>query len=140
MKLSKTLLVIPAASLLFAAAVGSGACSSSVSISTPGDVVVGAPIPNGDVFGGGYAVGGACSGDVYVADQAGNGYLVCDGSGWQYSGSDPASNGYTLDGSGSGVDGGTGNPGVDSGTPGVDSGTPGVDSAAPGVDSAAPTG
>ena len=87
MKLSKTILLIPAASLLIAAAIGSGACSTSVSASTG--------IPT--VFPKGVDPGGACSGEIYFADQDGffaceGGVWVAEGSGWEV----PAM--YTVDG------------------------------------------
>jgi len=80
MKLSKSLLVIPAASFLFAVAVGSGACSSSVSFALPsgaadvttsfgtcsdatGYIIVDSTACDG--------AGLSCSGDYYA---------LCDGS------------------------------------------------------------
>jgi len=153
MKLSKSLLLIPAASLLLAAAVGSGACSSSVTVGTP--VLVGTA-PVGYVLDG-YTVGSACSGDTYIADTSGGSWLVCDNGAWDYSTTDPsglagysdytgaagtADDGGTAQGEGgsSGPDSGTGDTGTsgtDTGTSGTDTGTTGTDSGSTGVDSAA---
>jgi hypothetical protein len=74
---SKTLFLTPFAALLFAAAVGSGACSSSDGVTLP---TASAP-PQGVTFIGG-DFGGACTGNVYV--EAGTGYAFCDDDKWAY--------------------------------------------------------
>ena len=134
MKLSKTFLLLPAASLLIAAAIGSGACSSSVSISTS--------VPT--IFPTGIAPGGVCSGDIYFQD--GDGYVACVGSVWVaeddawfadlpagYSVDPSYSDGYSVGDTGTdtGTDGSTdtGTDGsTDTGTDGsTDTGTDGSD-------------
>jgi hypothetical protein len=88
MNLSKSLLLIPAVSILFAAGVGAGACSSSVSISssTP---------PSGFVAPDGIVVGTTtCMGSEYVV--AGSAWLFCSDGVWDYTTDDPSSS-YTLD-------------------------------------------
>jgi hypothetical protein len=88
MKLSKTLLLVPVASLLFAASVGSGACTSSTSITLPPE----SSPPEGLTFEGG-EFGGACQGNVYVA--AGTEYAFCDDDKWAYTTTDPSTDGFT---------------------------------------------
>ena len=76
MKLSKKyLLLLPAASFLLAAAVGSGACSTTASVG----LVVGMA-PADDTFPDGVVLGDKCSGDVYVT--GGTGYAFCDNDVW----------------------------------------------------------
>jgi hypothetical protein len=87
MTLSKSLLLIPAASLLIAAAIGAGACSSSVSITTstpPGHIDLPANV----------TIGGACSDQVYFADDSG--YVFCNGDQWAYTTTEPG-DGYSED-------------------------------------------
>jgi len=95
MKLSQSLLAIPALSLIIAAGVASGACSASVGVTIPGDAVVAytgtAVVPDGIVFG-----TTVCTGDIYF-DFSG-GYGFCDDGIWDYTDLDPTSFGdYTLD-------------------------------------------
>ena len=130
MKLSKTLFVIPAATLVFAVAVGSGACSSSVSITIPTGADKTAPA--GVVFTDGVIVGDACEGDVYVVDSAGDGWAFCNDGYWWYSSSDPSGDGYTVYSGGGSGDGGNG--GSDTGTGGSDTGTGGSDTGTGGSD------
>jgi hypothetical protein len=96
MKLSKTLFLVPVASLLFLGAIGSGACSSSVSVTIPTETTP----PDGVTFVGG-KFGGSCSGDVYV--EAGTGWAFCDDDTWAYTTTDPSTDGFTpFSGSGDG--------------------------------------
>jgi hypothetical protein len=88
MKLSKTLFLVPVASLLFLGAIGSGACSSSVSVTIPTETTP----PDGVTFVGG-KFGGSCSGDVYV--EAGTGWAFCDDDTWAYTTTDPSTDGFT---------------------------------------------
>jgi hypothetical protein len=64
MKLSKSLFIIPAASLVFAVAVGSGACSASLSVTMPTDSY---DLPSGFVLPAGYAT--SCTANQYIAVQ-----------------------------------------------------------------------
>ena len=91
MKLSRSLFVVPAACIGLAAAVASGACSSSVSLTTP-------PIETAptDYIADGYLPGGACAGDVYVAG-SGTSWLFCDNGTWAYTTTDPGDDGYSPD-------------------------------------------
>jgi len=126
MKLSKSLLLIPAASFLLAVAVGSGACSSSLTLSTGEDTYDGtfSGLPSscsGDELFLVSGVDGVCDGsDVYVA---------CDGStyGTDYfcSLSDATAAGYSIGGVGD-DDGGVGSD--DSGSGSDDSGSGSDDS------------
>jgi hypothetical protein len=88
-KLFKGLLAIPATSLLVAAGVASGACSSA-SVGSPD---AGDTAPSGLRYPAGVGIGGACSGEVYFAD--GDGYVVCKGGAWGYS--DVLPPGYAID-------------------------------------------
>jgi hypothetical protein len=88
MKLSKTLLLVPAASFFFAVSVGSGACTSSTSVTIPAE----SSAPEGLTFEGG-EFGGACSGDVYV--QAGIGWAFCDDDKWEYTTTNPSTDNFT---------------------------------------------
>jgi len=73
MRLSKSLLLLPAASFLFAASVGAGACSSSASVGAP----------SGDVFEDSVTLGAACSSTLYVTGSTG-GFAYCSGGVWVY--------------------------------------------------------
>ena len=106
MKLSKSLLFIPAASFLFAVAVGSGACGATVTTGAPGGFV-GAT--------GAFALGADCSGEVYFSIDGA--YEACEDGVWAYEDAIPT--GYEVDSSYSGDDSGAGD---DTGT-GDDSGT-----------------
>jgi hypothetical protein len=121
MKLSKKyLLLVPAASFLLAAAVGSGACSST---GTAGLVV--GTVPPSDTFPDGVVIGDSCAGQVFVT--GGTGYAFCDSSDkWAYTATDPSGDSYTPF---------TGDDSGDDSTPGDDSGD---DTSAPGDDSTAP--
>ena len=90
MTLSKSFFIIPAVTSLVIAAVASGACSSSVSVTVPPSGTA----PTGFVADG-WEVGQACSGDVYVSST--DGYLYCGSDDvWVYTATDPASDGYTA--------------------------------------------
>jgi hypothetical protein len=109
MKLSKSFLFIPAATVVLAA--GSGAC---------GKVDGGPPVPplQGIAFPDGVAIGEACSGDDYVAAVEGSGYAYCEDGQWAYSFSDPDNDGFvpvaSYDG-GTSDGGGTDDSGTDDG-------------------------
>jgi hypothetical protein len=95
MNLSKTLLLIPAGSFVLAAAVASGACSSSVSIDIPSNAVGTysgtLAVPDGITFG-----KSSCEGYSFFA--LGNGYGFCDAGIWEYTADDPTTFGdYTVD-------------------------------------------
>jgi hypothetical protein len=103
MKLSKTLLVIPAASFLFAVAVGSGACG--------GDTVSGGPTvigtaPAGVIIPGGYTWGEECDDDNTYIVLCNGDWAVCQDGYWGYATEDPVDEGFTVFDGGSGDDGG----------------------------------
>jgi hypothetical protein len=94
------------ASCKSAAAMAGASCTACKSVCEP-TVTITIPTvstsPSGDTFAGGFVVGGACSGDVYVAGA--EGYLFCDDGVWAYTSTDPAADGYTMI-TGAGDDGG----------------------------------
>jgi hypothetical protein len=87
MKLSKPIFLTLASSFLFAVAAASGACSSSVAVTTP----TASMPPQGITFVGG-DFGGRCSGKVFVA--AGVGWAFCNDDKWAYTTTDPSTDGY----------------------------------------------
>jgi hypothetical protein len=118
MKLSKSLLLIPAASFIAAVAVGSGACSSSVS-------VTGTEFPSTFTFPSGYET--SCTSDttyISISDStlcsSGPTYLLCDGSGFTTFDCD-IPDGYTEI-TNDGVSGGDAGPTSDASSPGDDAG------------------
>ena len=91
MNLTKSLFLIPAATSLIVAAIASGACGTSVTVTAPPS-----DTPPTDFVADGWAPGQTCSGDVYVGSASG--YLYCGSAGvWVYTTSDPASDGYSSD-------------------------------------------
>jgi hypothetical protein len=84
---NKLLFILPAASFVIAAAVGSGACSSSSS----GTLAVSA-VPTNDTFPDDVVIGDTCNGTVYVSGTTG--YAFCDGGKWAYTVTDPTTDGY----------------------------------------------
>jgi len=90
MSTSKTLLLLPVASLLVAGAIGSGACTSSTTVTIPPS----SNPPPGVTFVGG-TFGGSCNGDIFV--EAGTGYAFCDNGKWAYTTTDPSMDGYMPD-------------------------------------------
>jgi hypothetical protein len=82
------LLVLPAASFLLAAAIGSGACSSSVTLTSEA-------APLGITYPPSVNIGDPCEGAVYFAD--GGGYVYCVNGLWEFTLDDPGSDDYTVD-------------------------------------------
>jgi hypothetical protein len=91
MKLSKSLFVIPVASLVFAVAVGAGACSSSVTINTPKDS---ASLPTTVVLPNGWTSTTSCDDGTFVEISLADGtdaWLLCEDGTWSgYTETDPA--------------------------------------------------
>jgi len=124
MTLFKPLFLVPVASLFFAAGIGSGACSSSTTVTLP----TSSTPPNGVTFAAG-TFGGHCVGDIYAT--AGVGYAFCDDGTWEYTTTDPSQDAFTevsssADG-GSGTDGAT----MQDGGQNPDAGQQGIDAQAP---------
>jgi hypothetical protein len=105
MKLSRSRLLIPAASLLLGTAIGSAACSSSGGVTRPHSNPT--PVPPEVAFGPGYVIGGHCMDGLYVVATTGNGFLACDDGTWDFylSDSDFAADGYSEDTNAEGPDG-----------------------------------
>jgi hypothetical protein len=96
MGLSKpVVLLMSAASLLVAATLGAGACSSS----TPVTVPMSETLPKDVVVPPGISYQGMCTDHVYVAAVSGGGYFFCDDDLWSYTSVDPGPDGFTEDSS-----------------------------------------